>query len=96
MKTNTSLSNEQLDIYRNQLKSMLKIKDYKIKNLDFLHNSQKYTADIEIIINDKIYTLSACRTTLRELADNLTDKYSGVIFCKNMGAFSRTIREHFV
>ena len=96
MKTNTSLSNEQLDIYKNQLKNMLKIKDYQINNLDFLPNSQKYIAVIEVKLNDKVYILDACRATLSGIADDLTDQYSGMVFCKNMGAFSRTIREHFV
>jgi len=96
MNATTTLSDAQIDIYKNQLKNMLKIKDYKIINLDFLTNSQKYIAVIEVKFAGKVHILNACRTTLNEISNDLTDKYSGIIFCKEISQFSKSLQSYFM
>jgi hypothetical protein len=65
---------ENIEQAKKDLTSLLKIKDYKINDIQVLAN--KYSVAIEVKINGTAYTLHQRGKNLQEVADRLTDDYA--------------------
>lgn len=96
----TTLTDEQIRVYKSTLTKLLKIKDYQINDLQFLPNSGKFTACIEIHFNGKTYIRQTSGKSIVAVADNLNDQYAGMVFCVGTGAalrgFSQKIERYFL
>lgn len=96
----TTLTDEQIRVYKESLTKLLKIKDYQINDLQFLPNSGKFTACIEIRLGGKTYIRQTSGKSIVTVADNLNDQYAGMVFCLGTGAalrgFSQKIERYFI
>ena len=90
------LTNIRLTTLRNAIG--YRIENYSINLLGFMPHTQKYTVTIEVKVGEKTHILHSSQPTISKVADDLSGKYFGIVFCYAMGAQARamkTIEKHF-
>ncbi|MCK9629131.1 MAG: hypothetical protein M0R37_11140 [Bacteroidales bacterium] len=96
----TTLTDEQIKVYKESLTKLLKIKDCKINNLQYFPFSGKFAAVIEVKIGNKVRPIDAVGSSISKVANSLNDKYAGMVFCIGTGAalrgFSQKIERYFI
>lgn len=90
------LSDEQLSLIRNELKGLLRLKDYSFTNINYLPLSKKYSVQVEIKMDGTTYIRHACRKNITDVADDLNAQYAQMVFIIGGGKVAKKAVDIFV